>query len=900
MHPVKPTSDEINQNLKKIERWKILGFNTDGLEELLREDYEKFKERKLKILAGQISPDMGSHLTEEKGETVKAPRGRKHAIGEVNVSTEHRAEPSPVSPLELESHTNELPIEAILQRSPDKKERKKEIGETESRKEATSSDSLTKSMDKGDLIPTGVKALEETVVQDSITAHRSTEAVPTDIVLVGKPQKLSKPIEEMVEGVIILDNEEEPEEDDRYNYYEIPKEEPEDEDAEKRGDIHEKRGDIHKKRKSRSKEDEHRTRDTLIAVGVFFMLVVFGIGILNPDLFDWDFNGSGDPEKNGNGDSEKPEIIIISPVNDTTYQTGELITFNAEVDYPEGNINSLKWDFGDSNFAQGNSTTHFYTSDGERTYVATFTAKVISGEVYQETVSIHIVPMVITLPEKKDGMGAIYNLFSTIIYSDPEGIPLFSDEKKNIVVTDVELDGEGKQEVEIVFPGEEIEDGFLIYHDVYGRYVTVKQNITGNATVEYSGPFVEPGKTKMYLKGSADINNKNYFDLTTKEVIKSELHSIVDLFSEYDEQTSYKMTDDIINYQDRSVPSINIDITEIRENRTFKLGDKEPGGVGGLHYMWSIDEIDNVRNTPTLKVNVKLDKELLASYGITYHTMHLWIANGTALPVKFHLNMVQEDDDSTFSVDLMGEMILSSYESGDRLLSDLQCDSDHNVTRWDEKDADLGNSFSEMKYVPATGEDIETFNGFTIEDAMGIVEGDDGFITYMDAHPKAFGIDSRFSQTDGGMLWNITFGEKGSTDGINFLVYEDDSLTSRTVDTGEVTRDSSNLGEVLDYGGAVSIFRQHSTIKEVFYNNGELDLPFTTMGAGTSLPTLSIEAFYTGNVNNLDFGFFLTNTTETGEGSTDNMAVLNGRTGQILYVMDHTESIPSLDPSNFI
>ena len=61
-----------------------------------------------------------------------------------------------------------------------------------------------------------------------------------------------------------------------------------------------------------------------------------------------------------------------------------------------------------------------------------------------------------------------------------------------------------------------------------------------------------------------------------------------------------------------------------------------------------------------------------------------------------------------------------------------------------------------------------------------------------------------------------------------------------------------------------------------------------------------MEAFYTGSVNNLDFGFFLSSSSETGEASNERMAVLNGITGQILYIMDHMETMPSLDTALLI
>jgi len=512
----------------------------------------------------------------------------------------------------------------------------------------------------------------------------------------------------------------------------------------------------------------------------------------------------------------------------------------------------------------------------------------------------------VTLPEKREGLRGTYDLKSTVVLEDPEGIELFSDGNSDVSITKVDIQGTGILDSEIDLPEHEVEDGFDLMHGVYSRKMKMEQALKGNATVKYRTITGEISQN-MHLTGDVEIDNMNYMDLTTGESVKGELTSSIELYSEFDEDTPYSIVDELTNYRDLAGPSPNIDITEIRENRTFRLGDAEPGGFGNLHYMWSIDSIDNVGGITALKVDVKLHEELLSTYGITDHSILLWIANDRAMPLKFHAYMLQEEDGTTTTVTITGNLQPNSYAGGVSRISDHTCandfnDTSHHAASRDQADSDLKDDFTEMRYVPAAGDENATFLGFTIDDAMLLVEGENAFQNYMSAHPNAFGIDSRCNITDGKTLWNITFGEKGSHDGINFLIYDNGQVSSKSVDGMEVDTYSFDLGSVVSYGGSIHIFREHPSLKDDFFpsKEKELDLEENTIGAGTRLSTFSMEALYTGSVNNLDFGFFLSKEESTGYSSRNVISVIDGQTGQMLYIMDHTETAPAIDQSTFL
>ncbi|MDP6156427.1 MAG: hypothetical protein QF682_09910 [Candidatus Thermoplasmatota archaeon] len=874
MNPAKPTEEEISRYLKKIDHWKELGFETAGLEMLLRNNFVKFKERKLQILAGQISETSASE-NKDRGAGVEG----QDIPGNRNIDRSDNQTDLDAGTIESidQSTSTELPPESILSRAKDE-------GHDEGGKSQRSE------------VDTGTRDITDfSEIVEEKQDEEDPEESESDILLVGKPKREGRIRDEIVEGVIILDNVEEPEEDDRYNYYDIPAPVIVEPEPKKTAPPKSRTG-----RKPR--EPDHRKRDTLIAVGVMLLLLVAGIEILKPDFINWiDFGWSnGD-----NTDPGKPKISITAPTDDAIFQAGELITFTAIVDFPGGKIDNSEWDFGDLSIAKGMSAKHFYTPGSDQNYQVKFAVKVSTGETYEEKVSVRVSPMTVVLPEKKDGLAATYSLVSTVLFQDPEGINMFSDETNDISVTKVELQGTGTQEIEYDLPGEEVDDGFLQKHTVYSREVNIAQSLKGNATIEYSNIFGQNQEMNMHLSGKTDMDNTNNYDLTTNELVESELKSSLELYSELDEDTPYSMVDDITNYQDLSAPSMNIDLTEIRENRTFRLGDGEPGGMGNLHYMWSIKSIDNVIGIPAFLVDVRMDRDLLNSYGITDHTIHLWIADGKALPLKYDVKIVQQDGKELFTLTLTGTMKIPSYTPGAELISDHRClrqfnDTSHHASRRDGIEPGLVNEFNEMDNFPAPGNDTTSFRDFTIENAMQLVSTDSSFISYVTEHHEAYSIDTRCNVTGGRTQWNITFGEKGSDSAVNFLVYDDGGVSSSAVKVSEVNLDTGDIGEILSYGGSLYVFQEHAGIRDIYFPNGKLDLTETMAGAGTRLPTLSVEAFYTGNVNNLDFGFFLSSGSTTGQASVDRMAVLNGRTGQILYIMDHLETMPTLDTALLI
>ena len=920
MSPLKPTPEELSVNLVKIDRWKQLGFNTEGLEELLKEDFEKFKERKLKILAGQISADIDDKYQEEAssgGEEksremidealLLAGKKDKKAVRKVAIISFDRTKKitkdrvkdysDPPDPDRSTSHppketiSEELPLEEILSGAPE--------GSVRDENEETITVTKTVSLAEPDepiiigRVPAAVKDSDDDPGSEISQIHEtpgdvdSKEELPPNVVLVGEPSGTGPGSEKIVAGVILLDNKKEPEEDVRYNYYDISnKDRGEDSTGSERD----------RSKKARRKEDEHRRRDTLIALGVMVILVIAGVVILDPDLLKWF------PSNNPPGIS-KPELIITEPLNSSEYDSGELIVFEATVKHPEEKISSIRWDFGDGDSSSSERTSHFYSTKVTRNFRATFSVKVSSGEVYDESVTVRITPTVVTLPEKREGLRGTYDLESTMVFNNPEGIELFSDENSDVTITKVDIEGTGTLEMEIELPDNEIEDGFSLGHSVYTREVNIDQELDGNATVKYSTITGEITRN-MRLFGNVDVNNRNYVDLTTGESIKGELSSSMELYSEFDEDTPFSFVDEIINYRDLSEPSLNLDITEIRENRTFRLGDAEPGGFGNLHYMWSIDAIDNVGGKTALKVDIKLHEELLSTYGITDHSILLWIANDKALPVKFYAYLLQEEDGTTTTMTITGNIQMKSYVGGVKKIFDETCasgfnDTSHHASRKDQTDDELEGEFNEMKYVPAAGDENSAFQGFTIDDAVRFVEEDAAFKNYISAHPNAFGMDCRCNRTDGKMLWNITFGEKGSDAGMNFLVYDNGQVISKTVDGMDVNTYSFDLGEVVSFDGSIRIFKEHPVVEERFFTEGELHLEENTIGAGTTLSTLSMEALYTGSINNLDFGFFLSSEKSTGYGTSSKMSVIDGQTGQILYIMEHTETAPSIDQSTF-
>ena len=856
------------------------------------EDFGRFQKRKLEILAGQIGP--GERDEGSVGET-EISRKNVERDSLAHGSTSPRgAKVRKVAVISIPSVAKDADVPEGAPGGGDGGPRKRDDSGGkeyippggELPPEALLSEPVRETVvqtDHGN--GTAGEVTEKDMVRGEVTELKGPE-VPVPLqstVLVGSPRTPSARTGDVVEGVILLDNEEEVEEDDRYNYYDISgDEEPLDEEVDSRGS-------------RRGGTERRNVKGPVFAVVTMIILVSLGAYILNPDLIPSIWN-------DGDGVEVLPDIRIISPRNDSTYASGVSVSFEVSVDYPEDKILGESWEFGDGESEVGRKTTHFYSTGTDRSFRATYRLTTTKNRNYEASVTIRISPLTIVLPEKMDGLGCRYDITSKLLFDDPDGIEMLSGDTGDVSITRVDLSGDGTMDVDISVSGEGSVDGFLMDHDVYERSADIDMELEGNATVRYTY-LLQEQEGDMKLEGELISNNVNYFDLATENVIKSSMKSNLELYSEYDPSTPFQVVDEIISYQELSDPPLNMDITEIRENRTFRLGDAEPGGVGGLHYMWSIGEMDNVAGSPALKVDVKLQRDLLNTYGITGHTITLWISDGKALPVKFFVHLLREEGDSLSSVTIEGIVDPISYIGGIDPLSAMTCDEGYNAThhhasRSDELDPGLAGEFREMQYAPVNGELKSDLKGYSIDEAMAVIRGSSEFNEYLSSHPKSFAVDARCNESSGRTLWNVTFGEKGSNEGLNFLVRDTGALSSVGVEV-DVDTYAFDLGEVLSYSGAVYAFENDPDIADRMFDQDGLDLSQVTVGSGISLPTISVEAFYSGTVNNLDFGFFLSRESSTASGSESSTAVLNGITGQILYLTDHMENAPDMEGSWF-
>ena len=86
-------------------------------------------------------------------------------------------------------------------------------------------------------------------------------------------------------------------------------------------------------------------------------------------------------------DNQDPIAIINDP--DQGYYIDDEITFDASNSYDnDGSIAKYAWDFGDGNTANGQTTTHSYTQDGEYTIVLTITDNYGAQDTETSTVTI--------------------------------------------------------------------------------------------------------------------------------------------------------------------------------------------------------------------------------------------------------------------------------------------------------------------------------------------------------------------------------------------------------------------------------------------------------------------------------------------------------------------------------
>lgn len=860
---------ELELYRQKIKRWNMLGFETSGMEKLLEENFSAFKKRKLKMLSGQIGVDKDNNVS-----PVLKP------LADVTDKS---------SIIEEKRDAEAL----VLIGDPDKKFH----------------DNVETQSDR---------SLKEEKARDM-------DEVDEGLILVGEPQAGKQQKESPTDSIILLDNQESLEDTEHYNYYVIEPEKPEI-DIIETGDVAEIKKDKNGKKgekdgkeeggkkvkrgrgkKYRGVEEKKKRRDTLIALGVSAMLLVIGIFILDPGLMKDIFT------TNGNDEPDNIVITIVAPEEGKTFSAGTQIDFEARVDgVSDGKIEHTEWTFGDGSVSSNKATTHRYVTSVNKTYIIRFTTQV-DGKTFNESINIHITRAKVVVAEKKGGQHVSYDVTSTMSMEDEKGIESFSQSGNEILLTRLDVEGEGPQTIDLDISESSIEDGFLLDHETYSRKVHIQQDLMGNATLLYKNQFGET-REDSGIVGSFELRDDIYTDLSSDRPIKEVVDSSLTLTSELNKDSSYRVTDKVVNYHDITSPYIDIDVTTIRENRTFLLGDAEPGGMENLHYMWSVTDVESIQGVIALKINIKLDPDILELYGITHHQINLWVANGYAFPVKFQLEVEQVQEGTYSTLGFQGVMVTQEYQFGTMPIEEMECkygynDTHHHIERWDWKDDTMEGSFARMEIVPASGNITGDMTDFTLEDAFAIIQQEDAYQEYLAKHPNAFGVDVRFNKTDTMYLWNITFGEKdekAKNDGIRYHISSDGGISVwEDIEVEKINSYHFELAEVVDIQGALFILHQQEYIEESFFTGtgkyGEkLNFGETILGASTHLPSMTWETIYIGSKSNPDMGFFLQNKIENENTANMELAVMNAHTGQILYYLEHSEESPDFDISNFL
>ncbi len=878
----RPTPDEIDYFLKKIRKWSELGFDTRGLEDLLRSDLDEFKKRKSEVLKGQLGGGTDGDISTSR--SVPIPGSSLKNAGHRDISDKGRGSAVARSPeYTIKSRVKKVAVISL------QKEQGEKPKDPSPRKEPLKEKASTKNAH-----------VKEPKVS---TVSPVSGSVPEDVILIGSPRGKGRS-SGTSDGVIVLDNSEEPALEKGYNYYDIPPTVEEEERDSSHRPTGKKKS---KKRRRGDDDDDSRTKDTVIALVITVILVLAGLAILYPDswknVFDW---------TEGNGGNGNPDILVLidSPKDGSYFSSGESIEFQATVvNANEADVQHREWNLGDGELSSKAKPSHHYTVRSNTTFKIIYTIQV-DDSIYNSSVSIHIQPIVVKLSEKRKGQSASYDVQSNIIIMDPEGIESFGQEDNEIRLTEMDVQGQGDQTLANEIPGSMIDDGFLTMHDTYRRDMNMSLDLYGNATLEYynqAGTFSENTR----LSGDLMFHTSNYFDLSSGWPIKNAMDLDVELYTDLDQNTPYRIRDSMINYQDLSGNYLNPDITSLRANLTFRLGDGEPGGIGGLHYMWNIDDVDSVGGMPALKVDIDLNKdEIRSAFGIREHSISVWISNGMAFPVKYSIFIVQEQDGTQITFDLIGVLKPNGYQQGSSSISSLNCDQQHNQTshhakRWDDNQGELAGEFVQMDLFPVSGNISGDMSGFTIEEAMDIIDDRSDYKNFIFSHPNAFVVDSYFNISDGTSMWNITLGESGSDKGLRFHVKGQSVEAFQNVDVGEIDIYPFEVGEIVTFGGAQKIFRQQEMIKNIFFSKGgiggpNIDSGVTGMGASSDIPSLSLESIYAGSGRDRDMGYYLSSADSDSDEDTQYLAVLNAATGQILYHLEHIVTAPSLELSDIL
>ena len=803
-----PTPKDTNQNneknefKKKLEEWKGLGFDTSQLELLFNTDFEKFKKEHKEILRTQLESKKKeiTKKVDKKEDTTQEKDGK----GVVIAPSEEDNENANSEPSEDEAET------IVIASVPEKKDNLDKIEESID-KIGKKDDKTLKTQPKEDKtlanshVKTDIKDMKESK-KETQTKVKKTLDSNLDSKLDGSDSKQSKQSSQKVKKEIKKEKSEKPEtpkSDTAKSETKTNSEYDSNSDLNSNtngiSDIEivglEKKVKIDKKikkkisspgtslpslssdtpdneneKKKEKKEGLDNSKyDKLPKKGNRTKIAI--IALLLSALIFFAFFGVNYFKNTG------PKISLS--VSNSNPEIGENITINATITPGSAKVVKYTWDFGDGTISRTMHAKAWHTYQNVGKFTITLSIEDEVGLGAKKSIDINVKAEPFTVPPKKYGDKIIYDITTYATLEGANGKPLYQitipgsglTQPKTIDILSVTTTGEGTASTEIKRVSDRY-DGYGFLHKVYEVYLDQDTSIQGGIQ---TNAMAEP----VPFYGYSRIKESSYCDLSTNTTIQqwsnSSSSATIDEFGQKITPTSTDSLNsypNMLKFDEQFKPELIYppDKEFDASNPSTLSGDIT---CGNAIYHWQMEGAETIAGYPTLKINITLDSNTMALNSMDVFYTTIWICSDFSMPLKSVVHSEGYVEGNYYSATV--SLNARSFERG---LVDIEwgsCKQNHEWNNFASYFSNYTESFQEFTVVPAAGGYIDSFNGFSPQDAYYYALAQNySFTSWKSSHPYAYAVDANFSKdAHGHGVWNITFGEAGSSLGYRIFVQRD-------------------------------------------------------------------------------------------------------------------------------
>ncbi len=916
--PSVPTQAEKERFLKKIKEWHALGFDTGELEGLLENDFNEFLRRRHQVLKEQVKLEGASTQIQplftppEEPEVHKKPNETEEPEEDVGTDDEPVVEPAPeklVAPTDsTPAKEKDVPDDGLLL-----------IGEPIPPEETEQLESAEESV-----IVVGKVRREQ-----KVKVHRTREIE----IIKGVPEELDYEgdVDIDVEAEVEVDEEEElePKVEEEVDLIEediFENEEGGEEEEVGDEDEYDDEGAL-RRRKGRSKSLKRpgKAEPGVSAGGKIGAVVVIIIIVLAAYYFYWIDPTITDDEENILADFD----IMPSLEN---YSPGSIITLDASTS--EGTKLNYEWDIDDGFIVtegslQSKIIIGYFTATEKIQKTKSIRLKISKGDLENTiTKDVSIEPKGFTIAEEKVGDQGKFQVDGTLTMTNPDGI-------MTLEIDDDDFEGSYKVEsinikfktkgsdlmsLELDIPQDNSElDGFRQAHSVYERSIIqnldLSGTVSGTATIVRNpyNPVINNENIPVHadVDGTMKTTDNSNADLKTHNILSGRATNDMDLtitpkYQDYslgDYPIASK--DTVESYPDLRNNPMNIRLTDL-SNDLLELGDWKHLPIGDTIFLLQAEKIEYIYERPAIKVNLTIDDTTMDVLNLQKFFLSFWIAEDISQPVKTHLYSIHLNEDGNKTT-LNHISKMTSFSSGDELISGSDCltstTDGHFFNRMPGYNYTSSNDWD---YLPPTGKskvhpNSETsFDGFTQEEAMNKIKLLQEFVDYKNNHPNCYVVSGYCSASgephvgisQGTLVWNLTFGTKDSTDGLNVIIPKMGNVTVEQVKIDAPPNSTSDFDPLLSFGGSEDVLLNWSgtIFHNIIFEDSRIDFDNIKYGIETNLQYPNVDITSIMFIEHSKYAFYISYNQQLTDGQRIVSVALDAETGQFLFYWDHEDN----------